>query len=240
MEQITIRNPGVGALVIEAGERRILVDAFNTLTKPEEVLPGDILLFTHDDGDHFSPDKLPVVRGNHIIIIGPPSIVKPILMNEKADIEQIEVLYTNRYEEPASISLYNINIKCFHTYHFNHWDPIHNSYLIEMLGKKLYITGDSLMTKELAENIGETDAIICNLVEEGYLKAKEEEDVAIHHSLSYLLKIRSEAKTKMIIGIHLLDFTYTVDEHKMRKLVEDYGFRNIIIPVSSEEKIVIS
>lgn len=122
MEQITVRNLGIGALLIEAWNRRILIDAFNTMIKPTEVLPGDILLFTHDDGDHFSPDQLPAVREQDILIIGPPSIVKPILLQKKAEFEQIEVLYTNNYAESASITIGNIKISCYHTNHFNHWD----------------------------------------------------------------------------------------------------------------------
>ncbi len=239
MEQVAVMNLGIGALVIEAGDRRILIDAFNTLIMPMAVLPGDVLIFTHDDGDHFSTDKLPVVKGMNITIVGPPSIVKPILVQKKAEIEQIEVLYTNKYDDPSSISLDDINIICYYTNHFNHWDPIHNSYIIEVLGKRLYITGDSVLTKEQAEIIGETDAVICNLVDEAYLKAKEEANVAIHHNLSYLLKVRSEGKTKKVIGVHLLDFYCTVEADEMKKLVEEYGFNNIIIPVSSKQKIMI-
>lgn len=239
MEQVVIRNIGVGALLIEAGDRRILIDVFNTLISPIEVLPGDIIIFTHDDGDHFSSDKLPVVKGMNIIIVGPPSIVMPILIQEKADLEQIKVLYTNQYDKPASISLDQINIICYHTNHFNHWDPIHNSYLIETLGKRLYITGDSVMTKEQAEIIGETDAVICNLVDEAYLKAKEESKVAIHYTLSYLLKISSEGMTKKVIGVHLLGNNWTVDANDMKDIVNNYGFSNVIIPISSNQKIII-
>jgi|LSQX01.1.fsa_nt_gb L-ascorbate metabolism protein UlaG (beta-lactamase superfamily) len=239
MERVTVMNLGIGALMIEAVDRRILIDAFNTIIKPEAILPGDVLIFTHDDGDHFSTDSLPVVKGMNITIIGPPSIVKPILLQKKADLEQIEVLYTNKYDKPSSISLDDINIICYHTKHFNHWDPIHNSYLIELLGKRLYITGDSVMTKEQAEIIGETDVVICNLVDEAYLKAKEEANVAIHHNLSYLLKVRSEGKTKKVIGAHLLDFNWTVEADDMKKLVEEYRFNDVIIPVSTKQKIII-
>jgi len=136
MERVDVMNLGIGALEIDAGDRRILIDTFNTIMKPIAVLPGDVLLFTHDDGDHFSPEKLPVVKGMDITIIGPPSILKPILIQGKADLEQIEVLYTNQYQEPSRISLDTINITCYHTNHFNHWDPIHNSYLIEVMGKR--------------------------------------------------------------------------------------------------------
>lgn len=239
MDQVTVMNLGVGALQIDTGERRILVDAFNSLTNPPVVLSGDIILFTHDDEDHFNPDILPDVKGQQVIIIGPPSILKPILIREKAKLEQIEALYSNNYAEPTNISLDYINICCYHTKHFNHWEPLHNSYLIKVHNKKLYITGDSLLTKELSEKIGETDAVICNLVEEGFLKATEAAEVSIQHTLSYLLKVRSEVKTKLIIGIHLLEFPWTVEGEALKTLVDINGFTNIIIPVSAKEKIVI-
>ncbi len=179
------------------------------------------------------------MKGKNITIVGPPSIVVPILKQKKAELEQIEVLYTNQYDKPASLSLDTINIVCYHTNHFNHWDPIHNSYLIEMLGKRFYITGDSELTKEQAEVLGETDAVICNLVEEGFLNGREEANVAIHHILSTLLKVKSQGITKKVIGVHLLDFDWSVDASEMKKLVEDYGFSNIIIPVSTKQKIMI-
>ncbi|NLO09080.1 MAG: hypothetical protein GX129_04330 [Clostridiales bacterium] len=239
MSELIIRNPGVGALLIEAGVRRILVDAFNTLINPIDILPGDIILFTHDDGDHFSPDKIPFIKGQNITILGPPSIVKPILVQEKVDLNQIEVLYSNSYAEPSNITFDSIKVTCYHTYHFNHWDPIHNSYLLEIFDKRLYITGDSLLTKEIAEIIGEMDAIVCNLVEQGYLKGLEESEVAIHHTLSYLLKVRTEGRAKKVIGIHLQSFPWSVDEHSMRELVKLNDFRNIIIPISPDEEITI-
>ncbi len=237
MEQIVIRNLGIGALIIETEKKRILIDAFNTLIEPTNVLSGDIIIFTHDDGDHFCPEKLPLVKGQDITIIGPPSIVKPVLISGKADIEQIEVLYTNSYSEPSKMSLDQINIICYNTRHFNHWDPLHNSYLIEMSGRRIYITGDSTLTSEQVEIIGETDAVICNLVDEGYLKGKDNAEIAIQHTYDYLSKIRSECKTKMIIGVHLLAFDWTVDADKLKEYVDLQGLENIIIPVSSQQNI---
>lgn len=237
MEQVTVRNPGAGALLIETGDGRILVDAFNTIVEPVEIFPGDIILFTHDDGDHFSPESLPEILGREITVVGPPSIVKPILMLNKAGIEQVQALYSNPYSEPASIELDSVRITCYHTRHFNHWEPIHNSYLLEASGKRIYITGDSWMTGEQAGIIGETDAVICNLVDEGYLKGTEEAGAALQHNLSYLLKVRSEGRTKKVIGIHLLDFDGAVDAEEMNKLTEGCGLSGIIIPTGSHQVI---
>jgi L-ascorbate metabolism protein UlaG (beta-lactamase superfamily) len=239
MEKLTVTNLGVSALLIQAGNRRILVDAFNSVNQSVEVLPGDLILFTHDDDDHFRAEKLPELKGMDVTIIGPPSIVKPILLQEKADITQLECLFTGDNAVPATISSNDIHIKCYHTTHFNNWDPIHNSYLIEISGKKLYITGDSLLTKELAETIGETDAVVCNLVEEGFLKGYTEGNVAIHHLLSYLLKLKAEGKTEKIIGVHLVNCPWTPDENEINKLIEEYGFQDLILPTSTEQNILL-
>lgn len=239
MGQISIRNPGVGSLIIEGTDRRILVDAFNSMVQPVEVLPGDIIMFTHDDEDHFNPDQLPDLKGQDNRIIGPPSIVKPILLQGKADMNQIEPIYTRDNMVPSCISFEHINIKCYHTSHFNHWDPIHNSYLIEIHEKKLYITGDSILSNSLAEMIGETEAVICNLVDEGFLKGYADADIAADNLLSYLLKLREEGKTKHIIGVHLLGFPWSVDVNTLMKLIMESGVPNIHIPVSKEQRMII-
>ncbi len=239
METITVTNLGVSALLIQAGDRRILVDAFNSVNEPLEVLSGDIILVTHSDDDHFKADKLPELKGLEVTIVGPPSIVKPILKLDKAELSQLECLSTGDNAVPDTLSLNDMHIKCYHTTHFNGWDPIHNSYLLEVTGKRLYITGDSLLTKELVEVIGETDAVICNLVEEGFLKGYTEGEVAIHHLLSYLLKVKAEGKTKKIIGVHLLHCPWTPDENEIMKLIEEYGFQDIILPISEKQNIVI-
>lgn len=233
MKQVTVRNLGVGSLIIGAGEKRILVDAYNTLTEPVRVIPGDIILFTHDDGDHFCAEQLPVITGMDVTILGPPSIVKPILMEKKADIQQIQVMYTNRYDKPACMMVNQVEITCFHTSHFNHWDPIHNSYLLEVEGKRIVVTGDSLMTTELSELIGETDVIICNLVDEVYLKTGKDEKAALQRCLQYISKVGTEGNTRKVIGIHLLGISWTVDEKELCSMAVKAGYDNVIVPTDS-------
>lgn len=236
---LKIRALGVGASEIQTDRIRLLVDAFHSLLPATEVRDGDIIIFTHDDADHFMPDKVPDLKGADVVFVGPPTIVKPLLELGKANLDQIKVLYTQDNGRPSYYTTKNVKISCFNTPHFNQWDPVHNSYLLEFSGKKVYITGDSLITKELASTIGDVDALICNLVDEGFLTGSEDPRFAIHHNLSYLLKILTILKPEKLIGVHLLDFDGTVDAGDMRKLVEDYSFDRIIIPCNSEEVILI-
>ncbi len=196
------------------------------------------MLFTHDDGDHFSAERLPDLKGRSVIIIGPPTILKPILLQQRASIEQIYPMYTNRFDTQTSVSFQNVTISCYHTKHFNHWEPLHNSYLIEIEGKRLYITGDSIITEETATWLGKTDAIVCNLVDEGYLKGELDENAAVDNILSYLLRIRRLVHTKMIIVVHLFDCQWCVSGEKL--LSSDIvGVKDIAIPLDSDQQIFI-
>jgi L-ascorbate metabolism protein UlaG (beta-lactamase superfamily) len=240
MENVVVRNLGIAALEIKLGVSRLLIDAFNNINKAEEVKDGDILLFTHDDLDHFDIDHLPDMKGREIKIIGPPSIVKPILNSDKASLDQITTLYSGNNEEPVSIDFSDFKLTCFGTLHFNDgWKPIHNSYIIKHKQGSIYITGDSTLTKDLKEFIGKVDVVICNLVDEGYLTKREDPRFAIHHSLSYLLSIMSTFMPKKIIGIHLLDCDWTADAAEMKKLVTEYRFNEIVIPVANYEIITL-
>jgi L-ascorbate metabolism protein UlaG (beta-lactamase superfamily) len=239
METVAITNPGIGATIITAGSKRILIDACNTMIDAPQVLPGDIILFTHDDGDHFSADMLPDLRGTDMTIVGPPTILKPILSGKKADIDQVEVMYSNRDSEPASITVGEASLTCYHTGHFNHWDPIHNSYLIEVGGKRIFVTGDSEWTRTLADAVGKTDAIVANLVDEDFLKGRSESAGAISRTINYLRSIVSGSTTGQVIGVHLQLFPWTVSAEALAKAVDDAGLLGVVIPIAPDQRIEI-
>jgi len=111
MPQLSIQNIGVSSVILTGMSRRLLVDAFNSMTKSPGVLPGNIILFTHDDNDHFLPDAVPDIRGTDTTIIGPPTIVKPLLETERATLDQINVLYSVDNTNPASIELGGMRIQ---------------------------------------------------------------------------------------------------------------------------------
>ncbi|NLK86530.1 MAG: MBL fold metallo-hydrolase [Clostridiaceae bacterium] len=120
-----LRNPGVGAIVLNIENTRILVDAFNSLNEPEEIRDGDIILFTHDDADHFDPSRLPELSGKRVTVIGPPTIVKPILEADKAAVSQILPSYSQSNTEPWTVRLGDVCIKSFSTPHFLDWKSVH-------------------------------------------------------------------------------------------------------------------
>lgn len=70
MDKINIRNLGVGAIEINVNNKRVLINSFNSICKAREIQDDDILIFTHDDADHFLADELPDIRTSNNLIIG--------------------------------------------------------------------------------------------------------------------------------------------------------------------------
>jgi L-ascorbate metabolism protein UlaG (beta-lactamase superfamily) len=239
MEHMSVINLGVAALDMNLGTARILVDAFNSINEAPSLREGDILLFTHDDADHFDASKIPCLKGRSVAIIGPPTIVHPLLVNDKASLEQITTMYSPNNREPISLNTAGIFITCFQTPHFLNWKPIHNSYLIRYKNYSVYITGDSYLDKTMKDVVGNIDMVICNLVEEGYITCSEDKRFAVHHLFSYLLHIMAAYNPKTIVGVHLMDFDGTIDASDLKKLVSEYQFSEIIIPTQRDETIAL-
>lgn len=234
-QSVSVVNFGVAALMIQWDTIRVFVDAFNSLTEAPELNPGDILLFTHDDDDHFDLRRMPCIIEQQVSVIGPPSIVKPLLESGKATLSQIQPLYSPNNHAPASLDIGELRLCCFHTPHFLDWKPIHNSYLLRYAGRSVYITGDSYLTEEMKGDIGQLDIVICNLVEEGYITGRDDKRFAVHRLMSYLTNIMAHFSPQKIIGVHLIGFDGTVNPADMKKLTEDYHFKEIIIPVEKNE-----
>jgi L-ascorbate metabolism protein UlaG (beta-lactamase superfamily) len=234
---MSVVNPGVGALIIQLNTVRLFVDAFNSLTDAAELNRGDILLFTHDDSDHFDVNMMPCIKNQEITVIGPPSIVKPLLESGKASLDQIQTVYSPNNHEPVFLDVAGIRLTCFRTPHFLDWKPIHNSYLVQYKQRSVYITGDSYLGAEMKDDIGDVDIVICNLVEEGYITDREDKRFAVHHLMSYLLNIMAGFSPEKIIGVHLIGFDGTISPKDMKKLAADYHFDEIIIPTGKDEMI---
>ena len=231
---MTIKNLGCSAIEITAGCKRIFVDAFHALCDEVEVRDHDLLLFTHNDADHFDAKKLPDIRDKDICIVGPSSIVQPIIAEDKATIGQIKPLYGFDGCVSSGMDYQGITIKSFPTPHFMDWKPVHNSYLLQVADKNIYITGDSCLDRDIKDALPQLDIVVCNLVDEGYIKQTEDKRFAVHHLLSYVLKILSDYYPTNIIGVHLNRFDGTPEAADMKALVEAYGFSEIIIPSLNE------
>jgi len=217
MKDIAIRLLGIAAIQFVVKNRvekkNIFVDAFNVYNEAPTISEGDIVLFTHDDRDHFCADKLPDISSKQVSVFGPPSIVLPLVRSQKIKLDQLIIEYPPEENIPKTYEVDGIKISFFQTNHFIDWHPIHCSFLIEISNRKIFVTGDSAIV-DSQTYLKDIDCIVCNLIEKGFLRKTEDPRYAIHHHLSYLLRILSLYNPKMIVASHLINHKGAVDQRR--------------------------
>lgn len=235
----TIQLPGIGAISISAGERNIFIDAFNDYNSSPELKKNDIILVTHDDGDHFSPKNLfsRVLPDN--TIIGPPSIAYPLLSSGRVNSKQLQILYPQQIQNPVNETIDDISISVFNTEHYLDWKPVHVSFLIEYKGKKIYITGDSFLNSCQKEILTGIDCIIYNLVKGEVVDEKISKRDGLFHHISELLQVQYDYRPKLIVCNHLLNCDWTVEPEDMEDLIKKAGIENIVVPQSASDVVEI-
>lgn len=236
---ITIRLLGIGAVSISNKKRNIFFDAFNDYNPAPKLKEDDILLFSHDDGDHFSPKSVldSVLPKN--IIVGPPSIAYPLLSSGKINPKQLKVPYPQQIQDPVTVNVEDISISIFSTEHFAGWKPVHVSLLIRHIDKGIYLCGDSYLTPELKKHLTGIDCIVYNLLKDEVVKNKMSKRDGLYHHMSELLRVRYEYKPKIIICSHLLNCNWTVDPRDLKNLIEHSKVDNIIVPQSENDVVKI-
>jgi L-ascorbate metabolism protein UlaG (beta-lactamase superfamily) len=236
---VAIQLLGIGAASILIGERNIFIDAFNEYNSLPELKENDIILFTHDDGDHFSPTNLLSAVLPDNIIIGPPSIAYPLLSSGKVRAKQLQVLYPQQAQSPGMENINGISISAFNTEHYYNWKPVHISFLVEYGNKKIYITGDSFLSHHHKDFLTGIDCIICNLLIGEVVEEKMSKRDGVYHHISELLKIQYEYKPGLIICNHLLNCDWTVEPEDLDNLIKKAGIKNIVVPLSADEVVKI-
>jgi L-ascorbate metabolism protein UlaG (beta-lactamase superfamily) len=236
---ITIRLLGIGAVSISIKNRNIFFDAFNDHNPAPKLKEDDILLFSHDDGDHFSPKKLlPHVLPENTII-GPPSIAYPLLSSGKISPKQLQVPYPQQIQDPIPVNIDDISFSIFNTEHFDNWKPVHISLLIKYAAKSIYLCGDSYLTPELKKYLTGIDCIIYNLVKDEVVKETMSKRDGLYHHMSELLQVQHEYRPKRIICNHLLNCDWTIDALDLKNLIKQSGTNNIIVPQSENDVVKI-
>ena len=238
MSEMEIRLLGVGSIDLFVGKKfHVYIDSFNTMNAAPVLHNDDIVLFTHADGDHFSVDSLlPSYKGNRII--GPPSIVLPLLKSGKIDMDTMLIEYPEQKAVPRTVEVDEVNISFYQSEHFIGWNPIHCSYLIEYRDTKVFVTGDGLIDADVLAGIG-INCVVCNLVDKGYITKSDDPRYAVHHHMSYLVDVLSKVNPEKIVANHLIGFDGTIEPGELKKLVTECGFDRIIVPENSDERILV-
>jgi L-ascorbate metabolism protein UlaG (beta-lactamase superfamily) len=231
MGKITVNLLGAGAAKISSGEKTIYIDAFSEWLKLSGVEEADLILVTHDDGDHFgAKETAQAAVDTGAMVVGPPGIAYPLLADEGFPKEQLRIIYPVHFKQPETLEISGVKLKVYQTRHFVDWEPPHVSYLIKLAGKRLYITGDSYQMDDEDSDLQGLDAIVYSLV----LKDLSATGVMEAHVVA-LEDVQRRFGPRYVIPSHLVDCEWTVAPADLEKAIEARDLRNVVIIKSKEE-----
>jgi L-ascorbate metabolism protein UlaG (beta-lactamase superfamily) len=143
---------GHGTLMLGFNGKVIHVDPYGKLTDYSKMPDADLILITHEHGDHLDPDAIAAIRKSSTIILGnPPSA------------SRIEGALS--MENGQNRSALGLAIEAVPAYNVIHkresGEPFHppgrgNGYIITFGDKRVYIAGDTENIEEM-KNLGPVD-----------------------------------------------------------------------------------
>lgn len=235
---LTVKMLGVGACSLEMGNRRILIDAYNEFYTMQDTHPDDILLFTHDDRDHFMAEKvLEYSQGN--LVIGPPSIAYPLLASGEMDPAQLKIIYPPEKANPQDYMVDDVKISVIQTEHFVGWNTIHVSYLIAMGEKRIFVTGDSYIDPNRPQLYENLDCLVYSLIKEEVVKGKMSSETGVIYHLQEIKEIQYRYNPKLIVCNHVLNCGWSVDGDVMAECLERNHISGVFVPVQGKTSIAI-
>ncbi|MDF1527161.1 MAG: MBL fold metallo-hydrolase [bacterium] len=143
---------GHGTLMLGFGGKVIHIDPYGKLTNYGEMPKADLILITHDHGDHLDPAAIDAIRKSSTIIVTNPSAASKI---------QGAVVMENGQKKTVmgfpmeAVPAYNVVHKR------DNGEPFHppgrdNGYLVAFGDKRLYIAGDTENIEEM-KSLGQVD-----------------------------------------------------------------------------------
>ena len=134
---------GHNSISIAAEDKKIYIDPFEMKEEPRD---ADFILITHDHYDHFSPEDIKKVAcANTVLVV--PEKMKTKAQKVAELVREIVTVEQRGYKE-----LYGLEFDTIPAY--NTLKPFHPKsagwvgYILRIDGKRIYITGDTDLTKE--------------------------------------------------------------------------------------------
>jgi L-ascorbate metabolism protein UlaG (beta-lactamase superfamily) len=115
---------------------------------------ADLVLVSHDHGDHMSSSQIDAVRGPGALIIAPPFVYSNSLTVAQ---RATAIALTNG----ASTNVLGMTIEAIPAYNSNHPPGRGNGYVLTLGGKRIYISGDTGDTTNLQALANIDVAFIC-------------------------------------------------------------------------------
>jgi len=150
--ELEITFVGHGSLMLRFGGKVIHVDPFGKLTDYRKMPDADLILITHEHGDHLDQEAISSIRkGTTIIVANPPSA------------SRIDGALSMKNGQKRSVL--GLPIEAVPAYNLIHkrdsGEPFHppgrdNGYIITFGDKRIYIAGDTENIKEM-KKLGPVD-----------------------------------------------------------------------------------
>ncbi|MGA2090396.1 MAG: MBL fold metallo-hydrolase [Endomicrobiales bacterium] len=130
------------SFVIEADSVTIYVDPTGDVKKYKSFPPPDIILVTHEHYDHFDKKLISALKNEKTMIIGPQVVID-------------ELSYGNIVRNGESKMCGSVTIEAVPAYNMSaeklkyHPKGVGNGYVVTVLNKRIYISGDTEDTPEM-------------------------------------------------------------------------------------------
>ena len=224
MSDVTITALGLAALKITTPVTSIYADAFigEHSIEPFDESDARIILVTHDHGDHFDAGAVAdAAKKSGGIVIGPPSITYPLLVDCHLPAEQLKSLYNRDPNTPDTVRIGDVSVNSFATRHFNETVQmtIHTSFLVQIGTRKIYIAGDSYEIPEKTGMLTGLDALVYNYV-------VFDKDTSKVHELE---QVRKTFRPRHFIIGHLVNCEWTIHPDDMKTALSKKGLESIFV-----------
>jgi L-ascorbate metabolism protein UlaG (beta-lactamase superfamily) len=114
---------------------------------------ADLILVSHNHGDHFNSATIDAVRGTNCVIVAPRNVTNSMSAGARA----VTAVLTNS----ASTNVHGIQVEAVPAYNGNHPVGAGNGYVLTMGGRRLYIAGDTGNTPEMRALTNIDVAFLC-------------------------------------------------------------------------------
>jgi L-ascorbate metabolism protein UlaG (beta-lactamase superfamily) len=156
---ITVHPVDHASFVMETPAGTIYVDPVGDAAMYEAFPPADLILITHEHGDHYNADTLTALAGDTTQMITNPAVfdMLPEALKEKAE----------AVENGASTTFGEVGIEAIPAYNITeerkqfHPEGRDNGYVLGFEGFRVYISGDTEDTPEMRALSGIDLAFVC-------------------------------------------------------------------------------
>lgn len=136
--ELVIHPVNHASLVLGWNGRTISVDPVGGAARYQGLPRADLILITHQHGDHLHAATVEGVRGPEVAILAPQTVFNSL----PAGLRAVTTVLTNG----ASRDLLDLTVEAIPAYNLttsNHPKGVGNSYVLTLGGKRIYLSGDT-------------------------------------------------------------------------------------------------